>query len=317
MRPEELEKIIIGFMDYDYDVLVSTTIIENGIDIPNANTIIINDAHRFGLSDLHQMRGRVGRSNKKAFCYLLSPPLSALNPDAKRRLEALETFSDLGSGFALAMQDLDIRGAGNLLGAEQSGFMEDLGYEMYQKILSQAVTELKNDEFQDLYAEEIARGNDINADEFVDDCALESDLEMYYPDQYVPGASERMLLYRELDNIQDDKELDAYRQRLVDRFGPVPHEGEELMQVVLLRRLGRSLGCEKIMLRKGVMNMQFVSNAQSSYYQSRTFGNVLDYVGHNARRCDFKEVSGRRLLRINDVDSVGEAVKILRAMLSI
>ena len=317
MRPEELEKIIIGFMDYDYDVLVSTTIIENGIDIPNANTIIINYAHRFGLSDLHQMRGRVGRSNKKAFCYLLSPPLSALNPDAKRRLEALETFSDLGSGFALAMQDLDIRGAGNLLGAEQSGFMEDLGYEMYQKILSQAVTELKNDEFQDLYAEEIARGNDINADEFVDDCALESDLEMYYPDQYVPGASERMLLYRELDNIQDDKELDAYRQRLVDRFGPVPHEGEELMQVVLLRRLGRSLGCEKIMLRKGVMNMQFVSNAQSSYYQSRTFGNVLDYVGHNARRCDFKEVSGRRLLRINDVDSVGEAVKILRAMLSI
>ncbi len=317
MRPEELEKIIIGFMDYDYDVLVSTTIIENGIDIPNANTIIINDAHRFGLSDLHQMRGRVGRSNKKAFCYLLSPPLSALNPDAKRRLEALETFSDLGSGFALAMQDLDIRGAGNLLGAEQSGFMEDLGYEMYQKILSQAVTELKNDEFQDLYAEEIARGNDINADEFVDDCALESDLEMYYPDQYVPGASERMLLYRELDNIQDDKELDAYRQRLVDRFGPVPHEGEELMQVVLLRRLGRSLGCEKIMLRKGVMNMQFVSNAQSSYYQSRTFGNVLDYVGHNARRCDFKEVSGRRLLRINDIDSVGEAVKILRAMLSI
>ena len=317
MRPEELEKIIIGFMDYDYDVLVSTTIIENGIDIPNANTIIINDAHRFGLSDLHQMRGRVGRSNKKAFCYLLSPPLSALNPDAKRRLEALETFSDLGSGFALAMQDLDIRGAGNLLGAEQSGFMEDLGYEMYQKILSQAVTELKNDEFQDLYAEEIARGNDINADEFVDDCALESDLEMYYPDHYVPGASERMLLYRELDNIQDDKELDAYRQRLVDRFGPVPHEGEELMQVVLLRRLGRSLGCEKIMLRKGVMNMQFVSNAQSSYYQSRTFGNVLDYVGHNARRCDFKEVSGRRLLRINDVDSVGEAVKILRAMLSI
>ena len=317
MRPEDLEKIIIGFMDYDYDVLVSTTIIENGIDIPNANTIIINDAHRFGLSDLHQMRGRVGRSNKKAFCYLLSPPLSALNPDAKRRLEALETFSDLGSGFALAMQDLDIRGAGNLLGAEQSGFMEDLGYEMYQKILSQAVTELKNDEFQDLYAEEIARGNDINADEFVDDCALESDLEMYYPDQYVPGASERMLLYRELDNIQDDKELDAYRQRLVDRFGPVPHEGEELMQVVLLRRLGRSLGCEKIMLRKGVMNMQFVSNAQSAYYQSRTFGNVLDYVGHNAHRCDFKEVSGRRLLRINDVDSVGEAVKILRAMLSV
>ena len=213
MKPEELEEIIIGFMNHDYDVLLSTTIVENGIDISNANTIIINDAHKFGLSDLHQMRGRVGRSNKKAFCYLLAPPLAALNPDARRRLEALETFSDLGSGFSLAMQDLDIRGAGNLLGAEQSGFMEDLGYETYQKILNQAVTELKNDEFQDLYTEEMAEGKQLSGDDFVDDCAVESDLEMYFPDTYVPGSSERMLLYRELDNIENDVQLDAYRKR--------------------------------------------------------------------------------------------------------
>lgn len=315
MSPEALEKIVLGFINYDYDVLLSTTIVENGVDISNANTIIVNDAHHFGLSDLHQMRGRVGRSNKKAFCYLLSPPLSALTPEARRRLEALETFSDLGSGFSLAMQDLDIRGAGNLLGAEQSGFMEDLGYETYQKILSQAVTELKNDEFQELYKEELEEGNNISGDEFVDDCALESDLEMYFPDQYVPGSSERMILYRELDNLQTDEELDAYRQRLIDRFGPVPHEGEELMQVVLLRRLGRTLGCEKIMLKRGVMNMQFVSNPQSAYYASRSFGNILSFIAMNARRCDLKEVNGRRLARINNVSTVGEAVQILRKML--
>ena len=217
MSPEELEKILIGFMNYDYDVLLSTTIVENGIDISNANTIIINDAHRFGLSDLHQMRGRVGRSNRKAFCYLLAPPKSVLTPEARRRLEALENFSELGSGFNLAMQDLDIRGAGNLLGAEQSGFMEDLGYETYQKILNQAVTELKNEEFQDIYAEEIAQGKEISGDEFVEDCALESDLEMYFPETYVPGSAERMFLYRELDNISDDDQLDAYRKRLSER----------------------------------------------------------------------------------------------------
>ena len=280
MSPEELEKIVMGFMNYDYDVLLSTTIVENGIDISNANTIIINDAHRFGLSDLHQMRGRVGRSNRKAFCYLLAPPLANLTADARRRLEALETFSELGSGFSIAMQDLDIRGAGNLLGAEQSGFMEDLGYETYQKILTQAVTELKNDEFQDLYAEQIAQGEAISGDDFVDDCAVESDLEMYFPDNYVPGSSERMLLYRELDNIERDEELEAYRQRLIDRFGPVPRQGEELMLVVPLRRVGRRLGCEKIILRQGRMQMQFVSNTQSVFYQSAAFGRVINYIGY-------------------------------------
>lgn len=269
MNPEELEKILIGFMNYDYDVLLSTSIVENGIDISNANTIIINDAHRFGLSDLHQMRGRVGRSNRKAFCYLLAPPKSVLTPEARRRLEALENFSELGSGFNLAMQDLDIRGAGNLLGAEQSGFMEDLGYETYQKILNQAVTELKNEEFQDIYAEEIAQGKEISGDEFVEDCALESDLEMYFPETYVPGSAERMFLYRELDNISDDDQLDAYRKRLEDRFGKMPKEGEQLLLVVPLRRIGKKLGCEKIILKQGRMQMQFVSNPESAYYKSQ------------------------------------------------
>ena len=315
MKPEELEKVLMGFMNYDYDVLLSTTIVENGIDISNANTMIINDAHRFGLSDLHQMRGRVGRSNRKAFCYLLAPPKSLLTPEARRRLEALENFSELGSGFNLAMQDLDIRGAGNLLGAEQSGFIEDLGYETYQKILSQAVTELKNDEFHDIYAEQIAQGKDINGDEFVEDCAIESDLEMYLPDNYVLGSSERMLLYRELDNINDDNDLETYRQRLVDRFGEVPHEGLELMQVVPLRRLGKHLGCEKIMLRQGKMNMQFVANPDSAYYQSKTFSAVINYVGNHPRRCDFKQVGTRRLLTISQIPTVEAAVSVLRAML--
>lgn len=312
MSPEELEKIVMGFMNYDYDVLLSTTIVENGIDISNANTIIINDAHRFGLSDLHQMRGRVGRSNRKAFCYLLAPPLANLTADARRRLEALETFSELGSGFSIAMQDLDIRGAGNLLGAEQSGFMEDLGYETYQKILTQAVTELKNDEFQDLYAEQIAQGEAISGDDFVDDCAVESDLEMYFPDNYVPGSSERMLLYRELDNIERDEELEAYRQRLIDRFGPVPQQGEELMLVVPLRRVGRRLGCEKIILRQGRMQMQFVSNTQSAFYQSAAFGRVINYIGYHPRRCNLKEKNGKRSMVVSQVASVKEAVEILK-----
>lgn len=312
MKPEELENILMGFINYDYDVLLSTTIVENGIDISNANTIIINDAHRFGLSDLHQMRGRVGRSNRKAFCYLLAPPKSVLTQEARRRLEALETFSELGSGFNLSMQDLDIRGAGNLLGAEQSGFMEDLGYETYQKILNQAVTELKNDEFSEMYEDEMAGGREISGDEFVEDCAIESDLEMYLPDTYVPNSSERMLLYRELDNIADDAGLTQYRARLEDRFGPVPHEGLELMQVVPLRRLGKSLGCEKIILRQGQMRMQFVSNPMSAYYKSKVFDSVLNYIGSNPRRCNLKEIAGKRMMVVTGVPTVEEAVCVLR-----
>ena len=312
MNPEELEKILIGFMDYDYDVLLSTSIVENGIDISNANTIIINDAHRFGLSDLHQMRGRVGRSNRKAFCYLLAPPKSVLTPEARRRLEALENFSELGSGFNLAMQDLDIRGAGNLLGAEQSGFMEDLGYETYQKILNQAVTELKNEEFQDIYAEEIAQGKEISGDEFVEDCALESDLEMYFPETYVPGSAERMFLYRELDNISDDDQLDAYRKRLEDRFGKMLKEGEQLLLVVPLRRIGKKLGCEKIILKQGRMQMQFVSNPESAYYKSQAFGRALNYISSHTRRCNLKEARGHRFMIVTGITSVGDALEVLK-----
>lgn len=314
MKPEELEKIVMEFMNHDYDVLLSTTIVENGIDISNANTIIINDAHKFGLSDLHQMRGRVGRSNKKAFCYLIAPPLSNLTQEARRRLEALETFSELGSGFNLSMQDLDIRGAGNLLGAEQSGFMEELGYETYHKILSQAIVELKNDEFGDMFQEDIAEGKKITGDEFVEDCAIESDLEMYFPDYYVPGSSERMLLYRELDSISNDSELDKYKKNLVDRFGDIPHEGNELLQIVPLRRIGKRLGCEKITLKQKRMQMQFVSNPMSAYYKSAAFGNILNYIADNPRQCNLKEINGKRTMMINDVSTVAEAVGILRKM---
>ena len=312
MKPEELEQIILDFSNYDYDVLLSTTIVENGIDIPNANTIIINSAQNFGLSDLHQMRGRVGRGNRKAFCYLLAPPLSVLPTESRRRLEALENFSDLGSGINIAMQDLDIRGAGNLLGSEQSGFISDLGYETYQKILNEAMAELRN-ETDFSRNEEGERRKEVSpSSDWVADCNLESDLEMYFPDQYVPSDSERMLLYRELDNIRNDQELEAYRQRLTDRFGTIPDVGEELIRVVPLRRYGKQLGCEKIMLKQDRMFLYFVSNPDSPYYQSEAFGSVLDYVGNNVRRCNLREQNGKRSMVITDVSTVKEALQVVR-----
>ena len=328
MKPEELEKIVLDFSNYDYDVLLSTTIVENGIDIPNANTIIINSAQYFGLSDLHQMRGRVGRGNRKAFCYLLAPPLSALPVDSRRRLEALENFSDLGSGINIAMQDLDIRGAGNLLGAEQSGFISDLGYETYQKILNEAMAELRNEEEtlpQPLSVNEGSgqtQGQELSTPlhtgrgwGWVSDCNLESDLEMYFPDQYVPSDSERMLLYRELDNTRNDEEVEAYRQRLIDRFGPLPPQAEELLQVVSLRRYGKHLGCEKIMLKQGRMFLYFVSNARSPFYQSETFGRIIDFATQNVRRCNLREKDGKRSMVITDVPTVGEGVKVLKTII--
>ena len=322
MKPEELEQIIFDFQNYDYDVLLSTTIVENGIDIPNANTIIINGAHRFGLSDLHQMRGRVGRGNRKAFCYLLAPPLADLPQESRRRLEALEQFSDLGSGIHIAMQDLDIRGAGNLLGAEQSGFIADLGYETYVKILQQAVVELRNesgernDQRQDSghASKPLTSHHSPLTSDYVTDCSLESDLEMYFPDQYVPSDSERMLLYRELDGLQTDEQLAAYRTRLTDRFGKVPHVGEELMLVVPLRRYGKSLGCEKIVLKQGRMSLFFVSNATSPFYQSEAFDRILQFVAANPRRCNFRELNGKRSMTIADVPTVDEAVKVLKGI---
>ena len=338
MKPEQLEQIVLDFSNYDYDVLLSTTIVENGIDIPNANTIIINGAHNFGLSDLHQMRGRVGRGNRKAFCYLLAPPLAALNPESRRRLEALENFSDLGSGINIAMQDLDIRGAGNLLGSEQSGFISDLGYETYQKILNQAMAELRNEQPTPSPSPREGSLNTSSAalsvgktnqstlpwggvgGGFVDDCTLESDLEMYFPDLYVPSDSERMLLYRELDNLANSQHLDddlkAYRSRLTDRFGAIPDVAEELIRVVPLRVCGKQLGIEKILLKQAKMYLYFVSNPDSPYFQSEAFGRILDYVGHNPRRCNFHETAGKRSVIIADVPSVGEALTICRKILS-
>ena len=325
MKPDELERIVLDFSNYDYDVLLSTTIVENGIDIPNANTIIINSAHNFGLSDLHQMRGRVGRGNRKAFCYLLAPPLSALPPDSRRRLEALENFSELGSGINIAMQDLDIRGAGNLLGAEQSGFISDLGYETYQKILNEAMAELRNE----VPIESTSKGEektpsksasqplaDTDGGSFVADCTLESDLEMYFPDHYVPSDSERILLYRELDSIRNDDELNAYRARLKDRFGPIPHVAEELLQVVPLRRYGKRFGCEKIMLKQGSMYLFFVGNSQSPFYQSKNFGTLIDYAGQHIRRCQLREQQGKRSMIITKVPTVEEAVRVFQSIIS-
>ena len=318
MQPEELEKIIFGFVNYDYDVLLATTIIESGIDIPNANTIIINQAQNFGLSDLHQMRGRVGRSNKKAFCYLLAPPLSSLTPEAKRRLQAIENFSDLGSGIHIAMQDLDIRGAGNMLGAEQSGFIADLGYETYQKILSEAVTELKNDEFAELYADEIKAGEEkISGEDFVDECTVESDLELLFPNEYIPSSSERMLLYRELDKLELDRDVEAFKERLIDRFGKIPPEGEELIRIVPLRRLAKRLGVEKAVLKGGKMILYFVSNPDSPYYQSAAFGKIIDYMAKYPRVCNLREQNGRRSMIVKDITDVNSAVRILQEIVSL
>ena len=318
MQPDELEKIIFDFVNYDYDVLLATTIIESGIDIPNANTIIINQAQNFGLSDLHQMRGRVGRGNKKAFCYLLAPPLSSLTPEARRRLQAIENFSDLGSGIHIAMQDLDIRGAGNMLGAEQSGFIADLGYETYQKILAEAVTELKNDEFSELYADEVKAGDEVLSGEgFVDECTVESDLELLFPNEYIPSSSERMLLYRELDKLELDNDVEAFKSRLIDRFGAIPPEGEELIRIVPLRRIAKRLGIEKIFLKSGRMTLFFVSNPDSPYYQSEAFGKMIGYMSRYPRQCNLREQNGKRSMIIKDIKDVQSAVRELQEITSI
>ena len=323
MKPEQLEQIIMDFANHDYDVLLSTTIVENGIDIPNANTIIINGAHNFGLSDLHQMRGRVGRGNRKAFCYLLAPPLAALNPESRRRLEALENFSDLGSGINIAMQDLDIRGAGNLLGSEQSGFIADLGYETYLKILNEAVVELRNEGVDKLTSRRVDKLSDSEAcnsstrqlvnssTEYVTECTIDSDIEMYFPPTYVPSDSERMLLYRELDGLKSNDEVERYRTRMRDRFGKIPPVAEELMRVVPLRQLGKSLGCEKIILKQGRMALFLVSNPNSPYYQSLAFDKLLNFITRNPRRCNLREQKGKRSIVVADVKTVEEAIGVL------
>lgn len=311
MNPEELEKIVLGFMNYDYDVMISTTIVENGIDVPNANTIIINSANMYGLSDLHQMRGRVGRSNRKAFCYLIAPPLAALPDDTRRRLQAIENFSDLGSGIHIAMQDLDIRGAGNMLGAEQSGFIADLGYETYQKILNEAVAELRETEFAELYAEDSKNDEGIVAgDTFVDETNIESDIPAFLPEEYVPNSGERMALYRELDSLTDQRQLDGYRSRLLDRFGQIPEVGEELIKVIQLKWKGKSLGIEKISLKQGRMALFMPSNFSSLYYQSEAFNKIITYATFHPRQTHLRDGEHRSLL-IQNVKTIGEAVKIM------
>ena len=315
MPPAELEKVILDFVNYDYDVLISTTIVENGIDIPNANTIIIDNAHHFGLADLHQMRGRVGRAGRKAFCYLLAPPLAQLPDDARRRLQAIENFSDLGSGIHIAMQDLDIRGAGNLLGAEQSGFIADLGYETYQKILAQAITELKNDEFAELFADAHHQSVQLSGEDFVDDCTVDCDLHAYLPEDYVPGSSERMLLYRELDGLTTDEQLQQFRQRLVDRFGTIPPEGEELLLISPLRRLGRRAGAERLALKQGRLTLYFITRPDSPFYSSAVFGNILAYATAHYRSCQLRQDHDKRRMIVSNVKSVAAAVQLLQEIL--
>lgn len=312
MPPEKLEKAIEDFANHDYDVLLATTIVESGIDMPNVNTIIINNAQNFGLSELHQLRGRVGRSSRKAFCYLSVPPHVPLAPVARRRLQAIESFSDLGSGIHIAMQDLDIRGAGNLLGAEQSGFIADLGYETYQKILREAVTELRTEEFADLDNDSVAEPED-----FVADCVIESDMELLLPADYVPQESERISLYQELDSIERELDLQAFKTRLQDRFGKVPQVTLELLRIPRLRRLARKLGIEKVALKQSYMYTYFVDDSNKAYYQSPMFGRMLHYLQQHPRQCAIREKNGKRSFSFSNVTSVEQAVDILQQILDL
>ena len=318
MPPEKLEKSIADFVAHDYDVLLATTIVESGIDMPNVNTIIVNNAQNFGLSELHQLRGRVGRSARKAFCYLLVPPGRPLSEVARRRLQAIESFSDLGSGIHIAMQDLDIRGAGNLLGAEQSGFIADLGYETYQKILKEAVTELRTEEFADaMKADTATDGENDGADDFVADCTVETDLELLLPALYVPQESERISLYRELDSIERELDLRAFRERLQDRFGKIPPETAELLRIPRLRRLARRLGIEKVALKQGAMFLYFVGDNNVAYYQSPMFGRLVRYLQNNASRVRIRQNGERRSFAVAHVPTVEEAVAILEGVLAL
>jgi len=309
MDGKEAEETLMQFLEGDIDVLVATSIVENGLDIPNANTMIINNAHQFGLSDLHQMRGRVGRSNRKAFCYLLIPSYLTLTPDAQRRLKAIEEFSTIGSGFNIAMRDLDIRGAGNILGAEQSGFISEVGYDMYHKILNEAIEELKESDFRELFAAEAEEKQ-----EYVRECTIETDLEVLLPDDYVTSGTERLVLYKELNELQTEEELAAYRSRLEDRFGPVPPCVDELISTITLRRMAKAFGIEKLILKQSRMVCHLVSNQQSPFYQSGNFMKLIQYVQTFPRRATLKETSERLSLSIANVKSIATALEQLRLL---
>jgi len=309
MEGDKLEKVMVKFIDGEYDVLVSTNIIESGLDIPNANTIIINQAHMFGLSDLHQMRGRVGRSNKKAYCYLLTPPASLLTADSRKRLAALEEFSELGDGFKVAMRDLDIRGAGNLLGAEQSGFINDLGFDTYHKILDDAIQELKETDFKDLFASELAE----KAKLIVQDCIIETDLEILIPDSYINNTSERLQLYSRLDNIKDEDQLQTFTGEIKDRFGPIPPSVNELINSVRLRWYGERLGFEKLSLKGDKLRAYFITN-NDQYFNSDTFGQILNFVKAHSRQCKMRESAGKAMLVVENITSVDAAIELLHHM---
>ncbi len=308
MEGDKLEKVMLKFIEGEYDVLVSTNIIESGLDIPNANTIIINRAHMFGLSDLHQMRGRVGRSNKKAFCYLLSQPTASLTSDARKRLSTLEEFTDLGDGFKVAMRDLDIRGAGNLLGGEQSGFINDLGFDMYHKVLDEAIQELKETEFKELFENDFKQ----KVKALVTDCSIETDLEILIPDNYVSNISERLSLYTQLDNIKNEEELTAFEKSITDRFGPVPESVVDLIKSVRLRWLGIQLGFERISLKKDALKCYFPPSEREDYFKSDTFGHILTYVQLHAKKCRMKDIKNRLILIISDIEEIDSAIKELQ-----
>jgi len=307
LEGHKLERIMLDFINADYDVLVATTIIESGLDITNVNTIIINQAQNYGLSDLHQLRGRVGRTNKKALCYLLAPPLTVVSDEARKRLKAIEEFSDLGSGFNIAMRDLDIRGAGNILGAEQSGFISDIGFEMYHKILDEALTELKESEFKELFKQDVER-------DYVSDCVIETDLEILIPDDYITNIAERLSLYKELDNIETEEGLEGFKNRLSDRFGPVPVQTLELIDTIRFRWFAKKIGFEKVVLMNEKFIGYFISNQESPYYKSPRFTAVLKHVQQNPQRCRMKEAKEKLSITFLSVLSIHDALDILSSI---
>jgi transcription-repair coupling factor (superfamily II helicase) len=323
MDGKQVENIMFDFIQGDYNVLIATTIIESGLDIPNANTIFINDAHHFGLSELHQLRGRVGRSNKKAFCYLLAPPLTTLTHEARRRLKAIEEFSELGSGFNIAMQDLDIRGSGNLLGGEQSGFIADVGFETYQRILTEAMQELRDTEIPETVpanvpeksGEPAIKVQPLKLKTFVTDFQIDTDLEIMFPDEYVSNIPERIRLYKELNDIENEEELVAFESKLTDRFGKMPAPAESLLGIVRIKWVAVKLGIEKILLKNDLLIANFISDPQSSFYRSAVFVAIMNHVNRKQQQMNVKQKGPKLSLTINGVKSVKAAVRVLNEIL--
>jgi len=309
LEGDKLEETIMDFIDHKYDVLICTNIVESGVDIPNVNTIIVNNAHHFGLSDLHQLRGRVGRSNKKAFCYLLSPPMSTLTADSRKRLTTLEQYSDLGSGFQIAMRDLDIRGAGNMLGGEQSGFIAEIGFEMYQKILDEAIRELKRTEFKEVFKEEIQK-----QDDFVSDCTIDTDLEILIPDEYVESITERLSLYSRLDNCNNENELQELHKEMTDRFGVIPPQVEDLFITVRCRKVAVDLGFEKMILKNGILKCFFIGNPESPYFTSKTFERILNFIQTKTNKAKLKQVGKNGILIVRDINNMRVLYQFIRQM---